>query len=89
MAIHHIDTIHEVDRGTKYNRQAMLTPTKEALFEQTTAASMVVTVAKNDDVTAESSWTCSCGKQWPSTHKRCGNTKCQKVSKKVPTRLFG
>ena len=25
-------------------------------------------------------WTCSCNMQWPSTQKRCGNTKCNKVS---------
>lgn len=25
-------------------------------------------------------WTCVCGKQWPQMQKRCGNTKCQKVS---------
>ena len=26
------------------------------------------------------SWNCTCGKQWPSKQKRCGNTKCQKVT---------
>jgi hypothetical protein len=25
-------------------------------------------------------WMCVCGKQWPQMQKRCGNTKCQKVS---------
>ncbi len=25
-------------------------------------------------------WTCSCGKRWPAVQKRCGNTKCNKVS---------
>ena len=37
-----------------------------------------------DDLTGvdgmQDPWTCSCGKQWPQCQKRCGNTKCQKVS---------
>eukprot|EP00984_Skeletonema_dohrnii_P027150 scaffold16612_cov109-Skeletonema_dohrnii-CCMP3373.AAC.2 len=42
--------------------------------EQCSGASSLANANKSNN----EAWTCSCNMQWPSTQKRCGNTKCNK-----------